>query len=84
MRFPHTMLSECLHYDPVSNHFCSRGVEVKSVSIEVTVNSKEQFTRIANYVQEFSPWLCSISEDFSCTLLGKSTEKAVATFYSNI
>jgi len=43
------------------------------------VNSKEQFTRIANYVQEFSHVLCSISVDFSCTLLG-----AVAAFYSNI
>jgi hypothetical protein len=48
------------------------------------MNSKEQFTRIANYVQEFSLWLCSISEDFSCTLLGKNTGKAVATFYPNI
>ncbi len=48
------------------------------------MNSKEQFTRIANYVQEFSIWLCSVSGDFSCTLLGKNTGKAVATFYPNI
>ncbi len=38
-------LRQCLHYKPVSNHFCSKGAGgggvVKSVE-EVTVNSREE------------------------------------------
>ncbi len=44
---------QCLHYKPVSNHFCSMGGGVSRV--ELTLNSKEEnFLRLwSNYVKEF-------------------------------
>ncbi len=49
---------KCLHYIPVSNHFCSGGGGgVKSV-VKVTVNSKEEnfLDFCPSYVQEFCLW----------------------------
>ncbi|MFN9908742.1 MAG: hypothetical protein ACK56F_21885, partial [bacterium] len=53
MRFP----IQCLHYKPVSNHFCSGGGGVKSVS-SVIVNSKEENSEdfCPNDDQEFGLW----------------------------
>jgi hypothetical protein len=43
---------QCSHYKPVSNHFCSK-------LLEVTVNSKEENPEdfCPNYVQEFGLWI---------------------------
>jgi hypothetical protein len=48
---------QCLHYKPVSNHFCSGvgGGEGYNPLVEVTVNSKEE-NSCPNYVQEVGLW----------------------------
>ncbi len=33
---------QCLHYKPVSNHFCSKGEGEENPLLEVTVNSKKE------------------------------------------
>jgi hypothetical protein len=50
MSFPYTTV----HYKPVSKPFCSRGREEENPLVEVTVNSKEEYSICPKYVQEFS------------------------------
>ena len=49
---------QCLHYKPVSNHFCSKGGRELNTFVDVTVNSKEENPEdfCPNYVQEFGLW----------------------------